>query len=41
MTSKSELEKIVRKLVEDVRQAVIIAEKDKNINKRKSDEFSA
>lgn len=41
MTGKSELEKIVRKLVEDVREAIITAEKEKGLSKRKSEEFSA
>jgi hypothetical protein len=40
MSNKSELEKIIRKLVEDVRESIIIAEKDKSSYRRKTEELS-
>jgi hypothetical protein len=40
MGNKSELEKLIRKLVEDTREAIIGAEKEKTIYKRKNDEMS-
>lgn len=40
MSNKSELEKVVRKLVEDVRESIIEAEKGKHASKRKTEDLS-
>jgi len=41
MSGKSDLEKIVRKLVEDVRESVIEVEKGKYTTKRRGEEISS
>ena len=40
LNSKSELEKIIRKLVEDTREEIYENEKQKSLNKKQSEELS-
>lgn len=40
VTSKSELEKIIRKLVDDVRDSIVEVERERARKRRTDDEFS-
>ena len=40
VSSKSELENIIRKLVDDVRDSIVVVERERNRRKRTDDEFS-